>query len=50
MKDTKIFLQRKKKKKEQYGREIYKNLSEYGKQKFVECRKNYYRIGKNDFL
>ena len=36
MKDIKIFLEKKKKKKGQYGRECYKNLLENEKQKLVE--------------
>ena len=39
MKDIKMFLKNKKKKKQQYGQERYKNLSEYEKQKLVEYRK-----------
>ena len=39
VKDIKIFLEKKKKKKQQYGREHYKNLSEDEKQKLVEYRK-----------
>ena len=39
VKDIKIFL-KKKKKKQQYGCERYKNLSEEKKQKLVEYRKN----------
>ena len=37
--DIKIFL-RKKKKKQQYGRQRYKNLSEDGENKLVEYTKN----------
>ena len=39
-KDIKIYLKKKKKKKQDYGRERYKNLSKDGKQKSVEYRKN----------
>ena len=39
-KDIKIYLKKKKKKKQEYGRERYKNLSKDGKQKSVEYRKN----------
>ena len=40
-----------KEKKQQYGRERYKNLSEAGKQKFIEYRrKKYYRMRKNALL
>ena len=42
VKDMKIFL-KKKTKKQQYGRERYKNLSEDEKLKLVEYRKKYYR-------
>ena len=38
---------KKKKKKWQYGRERYKNLSENEKQKLVEYIKNYSRMKKN---
>ena len=41
VKDIKIFLKMKKKKKRQYGREWYKNLWEVEKQKLVEYRKNF---------
>ena len=47
-KDIKIFL--KKKEKQQYGCERYKNLSEDVKQKLVEFRKKYYRMRKNAIL
>ena len=40
----------KKKKKQQYGREQYKNLPEDEKQKPVEYRKKYYRMRKNALL
>ena len=40
VKDIKIILIKKKKKKRQYGRERYKNLSENEKNKLVEYRKN----------
>ena len=39
-KDIKIYLKKKKKKKQDYGRERYKNLSKDEKQKSVEYRKN----------
>ena len=39
-KDIKIYLKKKKKKKQEYGRERYKNLSKDEKQKSVEYRKN----------
>ena len=45
MKDIKVFL-KKKKRKQQYGRERYKNLSEYQKQKLIEYRKKYYEMRK----
>ena len=45
MKDIKVFL-KKKKRKQQYGHERYKNLSEYQKQKLVEYRKKYYEMRK----
>ena len=41
VKDVKIFLQRKKKKKHQYGRKKYKHLSENEKQKLFEYREKY---------
>ena len=40
VKDIKIFLRKKKEKKQQYGRERYKNLSEDEKQNLAEHRKN----------
>ena len=43
MKDIKVFLKKKKKKK-QHGREGYKNLSEDEKQKLVEYRKKILKI------
>ena len=46
MKDIKTFLQKKKKKKQQYGHEGYKNLPEKEKQKLVEYRKKIYRMKK----
>ena len=49
MKDIQIFL-RKKKKKQQYGLERYKNLSDEAKQKVVEYRKQYYRMRKYALL
>ena len=50
MKDIKIFLKKKKKKKGKYGRERYKNLLEDEKQKLAECRKKYHRARKNVLL
>ena len=44
----KVFL--KKKNKQQYGREQYKNLLADEKQKFLEYRKKYYKMRKNAFL
>ena len=41
MKDIEIFLLEQKEKKQQYGHERYKNLSEYEKEKLVEYRKKY---------
>ena len=46
IKDIKVFLKKKKKKRED-GRERYKNLVEDEKQKLVEYRKKYYRMRKN---
>ena len=46
MKDVKIFLNKKlkkKKKNKKFGSDCYKSLSEDKKQKFVEHRKKYYR-------
>ena len=40
VKDIKVFLRKKKEKKQQYGRERYKNLSEDEKQNLAEYRKN----------
>ena len=34
-------------KKQQYGRERYKNLLEHEKQKLAEYRKKYYKLGRN---
>ena len=48
MKDIKIFL--KKKKKQQYGREHYKNFSEDGKNKLIKYRKKYYKMRNNALL
>ena len=45
MKDIKVFLEKKKKKK-QYGLEWYKNLSEDEKPKLIEYRKKY-KVRKN---
>ena len=50
MKDTKIFLKKKKKEKQQYCCECYKNISENEKQKPVKYRKKYYRMRKNALL
>ena len=50
IKDTKIFPKKKKEKKQQYGRERYKNLSKNEKQKLVEYRKKYHRMRKNSLL
>ena len=41
VKDIIIFLKKTKKKKQQYGRELCKNLSEDEKQKLIEYRKKY---------
>ena len=49
VKDIKDFL-KKKKKKQQYGCEKYKTLSEDEKQTLVEYRKKYYKMRKNGFL
>ena len=49
MKDIKVFL-KKKKKKRQYGRERYKNLSEDEKNKLVEYKKNNNRMRKSASL
>ena len=48
VKDIKIFLRERKK--QQYGHECYKTLSEDEKQKLVEYRKKYYRIRKKYFI
>ena len=40
VKDTKVFLKKKKKKSNNYGREQYKNLIGGEKQKLMEYRKN----------
>ena len=42
LKDIKIFLKKKKGKKDQHHCECNKNLSEEKKQKHVECMRNYY--------
>ena len=42
LKNNKIFLKKKKKTKQQYGSERYKNISENEKQKLVDYRKRYY--------
>ena len=43
MKDIKVFLKNKTKKKWQYGLQQYKNLPEDEKQKLVEYIKNYHK-------
>ena len=48
-KDNKIFLQTKKKKKQQYCHERYKSLSNDGKINLAEYRKTY-RMRKNELL
>ena len=48
VKDIKIFL--KKKKKREYGREHYKNLSEEERHKLFECRKKHDRMRKTYLL
>ena len=50
VKDIKIFLKKKKKEKQQYCCECYKNISENEKQKLVKYRKKYYRMRKNALL
>ena len=45
--DINFFLRKKKKKKWQYGRDHYKNLSEDQNQKLLENRKKCYRMRKN---
>ena len=50
MKDIKIFLKKKKKKKWEYGRERYKNLWEDKKQTVAEYRKKYYKMKKSALL
>ena len=47
MKDIKIFIKKKKRKKQQYGFEHLKNLSEYVKNILAEYKKIYYRMRKN---
>ena len=44
LKNIKAFLKKKKEKKQQYGQEQYKNLSEDEKQKLAEYRKKHYEI------
>ena len=46
MNDIKIFLNKDKKKKRQYGHERYKNLAEDEKQKLAKYRKKYYTMKK----
>ena len=50
LKDAKIFLNKKNKKRQQYCCECYKNLSENEKNKLVEHRKKYYKMRKNGLL
>ena len=51
MKDIKIFLKKiKKKKKQEYDCECYKNFSEDEQNKQVDFRKKYYRMRKNALL
>ena len=50
VKNIKIFLRRKKKKKWQHGHEHYQNLTEDERQKLVEYRKKNYRKRKNALL
>ena len=50
MKDIKIFLEKKKKKKRQYGYERYKNLSQDEKNKLVEYRKKILQNDKKRFI
>ena len=40
MKDINVFLRKEKKKRQQYGRERYKNLSDDEQQKLVEIEKS----------
>ena len=47
---TKSFQKKKKEKKQQYGCECYKNLSEDEKQNLVEYGKNHYRLIRNAFI
>ena len=50
MKDIKVFLNNKSKKKWQYGLQQYKNLPEDEKRKLVEYITNYHKIRKNTSL
>ena len=51
VKDIKVFLKkRKEKKKQQYGCERYKSLSEDENQKLFEYRKKYYKMRKSTLL
>ena len=50
MKNTKIFSRKKNLKKQQYGGEHYKNLSEDEEQKPVEYIKKHYRMRKKVLL
>ena len=49
-KDIKLFIRKKKKKKQQYGHERYKNLPKEEKRKLVEYSKKYYQMRKNGRL
>ena len=50
MKDIKVLRKKKKVKKQQYGHERYKNLSEGEKQKLIDYRKKHYLMKKNASL
>ena len=50
VKDIKIFLKKKKEKKQQYGCEHYKNFSEDETNQLVEYRKRYYKMRKSPLL
>ena len=50
LKDVKIFLNKRNKKRQQYCCQCYKNLSENEKNKLVEHRKKYYKMRKNGLL
>ena len=49
VKNIKNFLKKKRKKKQQYGCERYKNLSKDVKQKLVDYRKKHYRMRKMSY-